>query len=186
MRAEHYVDIDVPGNKKGGGLPRPVLAGAILRVLHGAFRRHPGKFALALPGKDKSHFTCLRVFSQTRGDLDLLVAAVENNPAIRDYGRIGYPRLIPERYDGPWKQYSRFRIPTRKADRHPEDALRARRIAQADHKKLPFFILSSVTSGQRFGLYVEVGTAAAHREECMPDSYGLSVATRPFAVPDLP
>jgi hypothetical protein len=186
MQPEHYVDIEVIGNEKGGGLPRPVVAGAILRVLHGAFRRHPGKFALALPAKEKSNFSCLRVFSQTRSDLDLLVATVESNPSIRDYGRIGYPRVIPEGYDGPWKRYSRFRIPTRKADRDPKDALRARRIAHADKHKLPFFILSSVTSGQRFGLYIEVSPAELNREECMPDSYGLSVSTRPFAVPDLP
>lgn len=186
MRPAHYVNIDVPGNEKGGGLPRPVVAGAILRVLHGAFRRHPGKFALALPGKDNSLFTCIRVFSQTRGELDLLVDAIVDNPSIRDYGRIGYPRAVPEKFDGPWKRYSRFRIPTRKADRDPDHALRIRRIAQADENKLPFFILSSVSSGQRFGLYVEIGSAADHQGECIPDSYGLSVATRSFAVPDLP
>lgn len=186
MRPAHYVTIDIPGNEKGGGLPRPVVAGAILRVLHGAFRRHPGKYALALPGKDKNLFNCIRVFSQTRGDLDLLVDAIVDNPAIRDYGHIGYPRAVPENFDGPWKRYSRFRIPTRKADRDPDHALRTRRIAQADENKQPFFILSSVSTGQRFGLYVQIGPATDHQGECMPDSYGLSVASRPFALPDLP
>ncbi len=186
MQPQHYVDITVVGNGKGVGLPLPIVAGAILRVLHGAFRRHPGKFALALPVKDKSHFACLRVFAQSRDDLDLLVAAVEINPVIRDYGRIGYPHGIPEGYDGQWKQYSRFRIPTRKADRDPDDALRSRRIAYADENGLPFFIVSSDSTKQRFGIYIKVDLANANQAECMPDSYGLSVCTRQFAVPDLP
>lgn len=186
MQPKHYVDITVAGNDKGVGLPRPVVAGAILRVLHGAFRRNPGKFALALPVKEKSHFACLRVFSETRDDLDLLVATIENNPVIRDYGQIGYPHVVPEGYDGPWKQYSRFRIPTRKADRDPEDALRSRRIAYADENNLPFFIVTSDTTKQRFGMYIKVDHAQTHQSECMPDSYGLSVSTRRFAVPDLP
>jgi hypothetical protein len=186
MRPEHYVTIDVISNEKGMGLPRPVVAAAIMRVLHGAFSHHPGKFALALPAKDNSPFACIRVFSKSREDLDLLVDAVENSPAIRDYGRIGYPRTVPEGYDGPWKRYSRFRIPTRKADRDPGDALRARRIAHADKTQLPFFIISSVSSGQRFGLYIEIGVESGNQDDCIPDSYGLSVSSRPFAVPDLP
>ncbi|RMH09771.1 MAG: type I-F CRISPR-associated endoribonuclease Cas6/Csy4 [Nitrospirae bacterium] len=183
MRPEHYVTIEVLGSEKGGGFPRPVLAGAILRVLHGVFRQHPGRFALALPG---SLFSGLRIFAQTREDLDLLVAAVEFHPAVRDYGRIGYPRTVPLDYSGPWKRYSRYRIPTRKSDREPDGRLRRTRIERADQKNLPYFTLSSSSSGQRFRLYFEVIENAAPSMECQPDSYGFSVASRPFSLPDLP
>jgi len=157
-----------------------VLAGAILRVLHGAFRQYPGKFALALPG---DLFSGLRVFGQTRADLDLLVTSIDSHPVIRDYGRIGYPRTIPPGYSGPWKSYSRFRIPTRKSDREPDGRLRRARIEKADQEKLPFFVLSSTSSGQRFSLYLEVAEGTAPAGECLPDSYGFSVASRPFALP---
>lgn len=183
MRPEHYFTIEVPESGRGSGFPRPVVAGAILRVLHGAFRQYPGKFALALPGE---LFSGLRVFAQSREDLDLLVASIDAHPVIRDYARIGYPRTVPPGYAGTWKQYSRYRIPTRKADREPDGRLRRARIERADQGKLPFFIIPSRSSGQRFSLYLEVSEGIASAGECMPDSYGFSVASRPFSLPELP
>jgi hypothetical protein len=63
--------------------------------------------------------------------------------------------------------------------------LRERRMRRADEGRFPFFIMQSRGTGQQFGLYVEIRPAGA-TGDCAPDSYGLSVATRPFALPDLP
>lgn len=182
MNPQHYVDIEIRGSESGGGFPRPVLAGAILRALHGAFRKHPGKFALALPG---SPFTALRVFAEGREDLDTLHEEVGTHPAVRDYGRFGYPQNVPSDYKGPWKRYARFRIPTRKADRSSDSRLRRARLEKAGEDNLPFFPMHSNTSGQSFSLHVEVQDTSGPLEECLPDSYGLSVASRPFALPDV-
>lgn len=182
MKPQHFVDIEVRGGEKGGDIPHPVLAGAMLRVLHGVFREYPGKFALALP---RRHFSRLRVFAETREDLDLLVSSVRNHPAIRNYGQIGYPDSVPSDFAGPWKRYSRFRIPTRKADRTPNNRLRRSRMEKAEQKNIPFFPMISYTSGQRFSLHVDIQNVSGCLEECQPDSYGLSVASKPFALPDL-
>lgn len=182
MKPQHFVDIEVRGGEKGEGISSPVLAGAILRVLHGAFREYPGKFALALPDRP---FSRLRVFAENRGDLDTLVRSVRNHPAIRDYGRIGYPDSVPPDFSGPWKRYSRFRIPTRKADRDPDSRLRRSRMEIARQNSIPFFPMTSHTSGQRFSLHIEIQSVDGYLGECLPDGYGLSVASKPFALPVL-
>lgn len=271
MKPQHYVDFqialperepDTPSPKyehvQGSGttLPAPVIAGAMLKVLHGLFGQQPGRYALALPKHQSAPFAALRVFAENRDDLDELVQAVEGHPVIRDYSRIGYPRKIPKDHDGPWVEFRRYRIPSRKAGRKPGDILRERRMMQAEERRLPYFILNSLSTGQQFGLYVEVLHYATpnanpvestpHRGEmegdvdelsktvpsphggglgrervksgaspsvertnprtpcptlfipsgdgvnstaipdCQPDSYGLSVSSRPFALPDLP
>jgi hypothetical protein len=193
MNPRHYVDFAIadPGDPSpriqgaGAGLPAPLVAGAVLKVLHGAFGARPGRFALALPHYRTAAFAALRVFAGGRDDLDALVETVEGHPAIRDYSRIGYPRTVPAHYDGDWIEFRRYRIPSRKACRKPDDTLRERRMRRADEGRFPFFIMQSRGTGQQFGLYVEIRPAGA-TGDCAPDSYGLSVATRPFALPDLP
>lgn len=193
MIPAHYVDFSLavlePESSRvqgcGAGLPAPVVAGAMLKVLHGVFGREPGRFALCLPQHRTAPFAALRVFAAERGDLDELVEGVGDHPVIRDYGHIGYPRRVPADWDGGWVEFRRYRIPSRKAGRKPDDTLRQRRMEQAERRRLPYFILQSASNGQQFGLYLQVlpgGTAT----DCRPDSYGLSVSSRPFALPDLP
>lgn len=199
MTPQQYVDFtlaapepDLPGAKhartlgSGTTLPAPVIAGAMLKVLHGVFGQEPGRYALALPKHASAPFAALRVFAAGREDLDGLVQGVEGHPVIRDYARIGYPRKVPADWDGPWLEFRRYRIPSRKAGRKPGDMLRERRMAQAEERRLPYFILQSRSNGQQFGLYLEILPAGAPGGEARPDGYGLSVPTRPFALPDLP
>lgn len=199
MKPQHYVDFslaapepDTPAAKYarpqgyGTTLPAPVIAGAMLKVLHGVFGQQPGRYALALPRYPDSPFNALRVFASERDELDGLVQGVEGHPVIRDYAYIGERRKVPLDWSGPWREFRRYRIPSRKSGRKPDDTLRERRMAQAEERRLPYFILHSRSNGQQFGLYLEVLPADAMPDDCQPDSYGLSVASRPFALPDLP
>lgn len=201
MNPRHYLDFAIAGpdgngeeaREPGGGagLPAPVVAGAALKVLHGAFKPRPGRFALALPRFGERPFAALRVFTGSRDDLDELVAAVEGHPVIRDYLRLGYPRRVPADDPGSWTEFRRYRIPARRSCRKPGDDLRERRMARAEDGRFPYFILHSESTGQQFGLYVEILSLPAppggeSGADCQPDSYGLSVASRPFALPDLP
>lgn len=190
MIPRHYVDFNLQNGGRGAGLPPPVLAGAALRVLHGVFKQQPGRYALALPGFAEAPFAKLRVFAGERDDLDLLQEAISGHHVFQEQVQLGYPRKVAQTYEGPWLRYARYRIPSRKAGRHPEDSLRQRRMAQADERRLPYFILNSQSTGQQFGLYIAIESAESHADwqnrDIAPDSYGLSVASRAFALPDLP
>ena len=189
MKPLIYVDLEIlAGDPDGEAMSAPVLAGAALEVLHGAFRRQPGRYALALPGvlmeeARIQHWT-LRVFAGSRDDLDALVAAVADHAVVRDYARLGYPRLVPEAFSGPWIEYRRYRIPAQRSLRKPADTLRERRMQAAHEQKLPFFQTRSRSNEQSFRVFVQA-LAGASGAECQPDSYGLSVSSRPFAVPRL-
>ncbi|HRY16406.1 MAG TPA: type I-F CRISPR-associated endoribonuclease Cas6/Csy4 [Candidatus Competibacteraceae bacterium] len=190
MKPAIYVDLEMLAGGSGGEpMPAPVLAGAALNVLHGAFRQWPGRYALALPGVSPDQANApgrmLRVFAGSRDDLDALVAATGGHPVIRDYTRIGYPRPVPGAFSGPWIEYRRYRIPSRKSLRKPDDTLRERRMQAARERGLPFFQIRSRSNGQPFMLYVQALEVTAGGAGCQPDSYGLSVSSRPFAVPRL-
>ena len=189
MKPVVYVDLEVlAGGHDGESMPAPILAGAALEVLHGAFRQWPGRYALALPdvSPDKANAPgrILRVFAGSRDDLDALVAAVRDHAVIRDYARLGYPCVVPETFSGPWVEYRRYRIPAQRSLRKPADTLRERRMEAAHEQKLPFFQTRSRSNEQSFRVFVQA-LAGASGAECQPDSYGLSVSSRPFAVPRL-
>lgn len=185
-----YVDLTLQIGGKDTSLPAPVLAGAALRVLHGVFKHYPNRYALALPGFETAPFVKLRIFAADRDALDTLVESISGHNLIKDYVQLGYPRKVSQDFDGAWLRYSRYRIPSRKSGRHVEDGLRQRRMDQADQRRLPYFILSSQSNGQQFGLYVAIDPVTAPVEwqsgDMQPDSYGLSIASRAFALPDLP
>lgn len=190
MQPVVYVDLEVLAGDGGGeSMPAPILAGAALDVLHGAFRQQPGRYVLALPDVAPDRACApgriLRVFAGSRDDLDALVAAVGGHPIIRDYTRIGYPHPVPAAFSGPWIEYRRYRIPSQKSLRKPGDTLRERRMQSASERGLPFFQMRSRSNGQSFMLYVQVLDAAIGNAECRPDCYGLSVSSRSFAVPRL-
>lgn len=189
MIPRHYLDFSLGGAGNGAGLPPPVVAGAALKVLHGAFKQQAGRYALALPNFEATPFAALRVFAGEREHLDDLANSVETHPVMHDYALQGRIRKVPEPFGGAWREYRRYRIPARRACRKPNDDLRERRMARADMGRFPYFILSSRSTGQQFGLYVEILSIPAGSGEgvrdAQPDSYGLSVSSRPFALPDV-
>ena len=191
MKPAIYFDLNVLAGDDGGeSIPAPILAGAALDVLHGAFRQNPGRYALALPnvlpGKTNAPRRILRVFAGNRDDLDTLVAMIIGHPVIRDYTRIGYPRPVPTDFQGPWIEYRRYRIPAQKSLRKPDDTLRERRLQAAKEQGLPYFYARSRSTHQQFVLYVQAVASQTGSTECQPDSYGLSVSSRPFSIPQMP
>ena len=173
-----YVDIKLRGQGS------PVAAAIVLRVLHGVFRHQPGQYALALPDFPRT-FPRMRVFAQSRDELDRLVAATENHPTFKEMGLFGYPKQVPQDFQGPWVSYQRYRIPSRKAERKPDGTLRLRRILAADEAKLPYFSLRSDSNGNVWRLYVEA-VEAAPSTNLQPDGYGLATTSKPFGLPSLP
>lgn len=188
MRPLVYVDIRVTGVRHDGVGPAtpPRVCSALMKVLHGAFSQSPGTYAVALPGENARAFSVIRVFAERREDLDQLVERTEAHPLFTQHTRFGYPKAVPEDFAGEYREYHRYRIPTRKADRRKEGQRRLRRILHADEAKLPYFVLQSRSNRSIFGLRVECRPGARPDGDCVPDNYGLSVTTRSFAVPHIP
>jgi hypothetical protein len=186
MNPSVYLDLEVrngasTGEARWSSLP---VVTRLMSILHGVFRTYPGRFALAFPrmraGEAYHPGHIVRVFAEKREDLDFLVSDLDSNPRIAGYVRIGYARPVPAEFPGPWKEYRRFRIPGRGSRL---ERCRAYRIQAGD--TLPYFKLGSRSTGQTFSIRIECRDGAPSAR-CQPDSYGLSVATRQFALPQLP
>ena len=181
MKPTHYVDFQMIAGDDT--LSLPVVTNAVYAVLHGAFRQlEKHRFALALPKAGKTGVgDVLRIFSSDRDSLDALVEAVSNHTTVRDYSKILYPRAIPENYQGDWVVFRRFRIPNRNADRKEDQALNGRKKHEAEKRRLPYFNIKSRSTQKFFRLYVDVKSSQPVEGE--PDSYGLSRAENPIALP---
>jgi len=169
-------------------LPRPMAASAVARVLHGAFRKHPGRYALAMPGKKKHPLSVLRVFASTRDELDTLIGNIRDAKALTEQAVIHYPRSVPEGYSGTWSLYQRFRIPARRSERIPGRSVRLKRVQEANANELSFFQMKSESNGGRFRLYWEVRPFLEPeplKADMHPDSWGLSTTTSPVPLPDI-
>lgn len=176
----HYADIWVTDKQA-----KPLAAALIVKKLHESFSLVPSSYALALPDYGNRVFRRLRVFASSRDELDQLVATINDDEAFNNYGRFGYPQVIPEDFAGPWACYTRYRIPTRKQERKEDGTVRIRRMQYAECKQIPFFAIASKSTKQAFRLHVQMLPGAPNQGECHPDSYGLSVTSRQFSVPVL-
>ncbi|MBT2770714.1 type I-F CRISPR-associated endoribonuclease Cas6/Csy4 [Halomonas sp. ISL-60] len=184
MQPNWFCDIEVGSTP----LPRPMAASAIARVMHGAFRQHPGRYALAMPSQKRPPHSVLRVFASTRDELDTLIDAIRDAKALTEQAVIHYPRAVPEDYDGSWSIYQRFRIPARRSERIPGRSVRLKRVQEANANELSFFQMQSNSNGGRFRLYWEVkphSDGMSENNEAHPDSWGLSTTTSPIPLPDI-
>lgn len=181
MKPAAYFDITAKSREDRGTL---AVVNRLMSILHGAIRQMPGRFALAFPqarqGGRRHPGRLIRVFAESREVLDDLVAAIEAHQVVRESAHLGYARSVPADFAGPWREYRRYRIPSRKSRLK---RARSMRIEAAD--EMPYFRLTSRSNEQGFSLYLAVQPGRGPGD-CQPDSYGLSVATRPFALPDLP
>ena len=185
MQPKWYVNIDLTGAQENAGLPPAVLRNKLLSILHPLFKAHPYVFALALPNGQKR----LRVFASLREELVMLEERLNPQPWIRDYTKFGQPIQVPDDFSGTWTSFSRYRIPTEKYDRKQGDEhgqLRQRRIQTAERERMDYFMLRSKSTSQSFTLIIQRKKGEASVGDCFPNSYGFSVADRPFTLPDLP
>lgn len=184
MQPRWYCDIEV----RSAPLPRPTAASNMVRVMHGAFRKAPGRYALAMPAHNRLPHSVLRVFAASRDELDTLIENIRDAKTLAEQGVIQYPRAVPEDYAGTWSVYERFRIPSRRAERIPGQSVRLKRIQEAGAQELPFFQMKSDSNGGRFRLYWKPQPYTAERpndHDSQPDSWGLSTSTNPVPLPDL-
>lgn len=189
MKPNFYFDIRMLNATKNGPGSAPAIPvmTRVVNMLHGMRRARAAKIAVAFPemrvGERRHPGTVVRVFAESREELDSVVEDVLANSRVNPYVQLHYPRAVPKDFKGKWIEYRRFRVSgTAKADP-------AKRVQQlAESEKLPYFRLSSKQTGQVFSLHVvcvPVEAPEDYREtvECEPDSYGLSVEQRSFALP---
>lgn len=178
MQPRYYFDIAIQPGFSG-----PVMD-MLMNTLHLAFARSDRQYAVAWPyaqrGKRRSLGSIVRVFSSSRDALDDLVTCVSSASVVDQYCAIMPIRSVPADFEGDWLEYRRIRVPGRRSAF--ADA-RLKRLEEAE--KLPHFRVFSRSTGQRFPLFVDVIMHDAAADECRPDGYGLSVATRAFRLPAL-
>jgi len=184
MQPNWFCDIEV----RNTPLPQPMAASAIARVMHGAFRKKPGCYALAMPNKKRQPHSVLRVFASSRDELDELIDNTREAKALTEQAVIHYPRAVPEDYSGSWSIYQRFRIPARRSERISGRSVRLKRVQEANANKLPFFQMQSESNGGQFRLYWETHPYLGSNplnQDVHPDSWGLSTTTSPVPLPDI-
>jgi hypothetical protein len=168
----------------GEGITANALRNRLMPMLHHAFKAAPGVFALGLMLEQGG----VRVFSQDphAHQLTDLGSELASRPLVRDYGAI--TAVAPVVAPSAWVAFRRFRVPTERSDRNadPEtgSALRAKRLAEAAQRRLPYVEMASTSNGGRFKLTVSPEKRSeAERGVYAPDGYGLASATRDFALP---
>jgi len=198
VKIQWYVDLisgQPLGSRGPSGTAIDALASA-LRLAHGTAAAQNFKFATALPqmrcGERPHPGGVLRFFAEERRHLDAICEAVRARPQVADSLVIARVRPVPVGFPAS-VAYMKFLIASRKsaARVHGEERRRAR-IARGD--LLPYFKVRSSSTGQGFSLRVEHKRLSAEEarerpvenENAEPNSYGLSVRTRPFFLPDLP
>lgn len=148
----------------------------IFKYLHGMFRRFEYfKFGIAFP---KNY---IQVFANDSSYLELLVEEINS---IESMMELCYVSKILEidtsTFTGTWKSYTRFKIPTRKADSTENHRRRFARLLQADSSNMLYFN----TSKTRYYINIlEYDTNPFGSDEILSNTYGIARATSMFCVP---
>ncbi len=185
MKPHAYFDIEVRGAASSGAgqIPALPVVTRLISLLHSIFRDHPSKFAMALPGMRTGEMRhtghIVRVFTENRDDLYFVQDALQQNERIHGYVLYGRHSDVPENFNGEWIEYRRYRIP---GTRSRLEKCREYRMNHAD--SLPYVRLGSKSTGQAFSLYFEL-RPGEKTGDCAPDSYGLSIPTKRFCLPDI-
>lgn len=129
----------------------------------------------------------VRVFSDNKADIELLQEILEENPIINLFRYTRIKEVDLDSYAGSWISFVKFKIPTRKADRHEGSPLRRKRLILADESEDIFYRnVKSVSSKSNFRYYIQVvKTDNYDYQDWKTNGYGLSTCTNPVAFPDL-
>lgn len=182
---KEYFDVEVRGASSSGGgrIPALPVVTRLVSILHGIFREYPGRFALAFPrmqtGEHRHPGHVVRLFASSRDDLDIVHKALEENDRIAKYVRTGYPKKVPDDFNGPWVEFRRYRIPG-----NGSRLLQCRSYRLKAGENLPFLRLMSKGNRNVFSFHIE-RREGKRPATCQPDSYGFSVPSRAFALPEL-
>lgn len=185
MTPKEYFDIEVRGASSSGKgrIPALPVVTRLVFILHGIFRKYPDRFALAFPrmqtGELRHPGHVVRLFAGSRDDLDIVHNALEENDRIAGYVRTNYQKKVPDNFNGPWKEFRRYRIPG-----NSSRLLQCRDYRLKASENLPFLRLMSKGNRNVFSFHIEQ-REGERPETCQPDSYGFSVPSRAFALPAL-
>lgn len=220
MQANYYLDIHIMDSADDGELTLAHLRNQIYSILHGVFREIPNTFALALEisAKQKAkmrkkelkyhapvlpQYDVLRIFAAEQNSLEQLIDRIKGHWKVRDYAILNHPTTVPTAKITGFRSYFRFRIPTLKTERNAAEkteSRNARRLKEA--KKMPYFKVSSQSTGQGFTVNIEIldvdlnhphyglpenytNPDNPHVKDLngLPDSYGLARKQQAFALP---
>jgi hypothetical protein len=156
----------------------------LMTVLHGVFRDNPARFALAYPEMQTGEFRhpggIVRVFADYPDDLLALAHMVDHHGLLDFKVKVkAEVQKVPDDFGGPWVEYRRMRVPNQKSRLE-----KCREWCLGHVETLPHFDVHSRSTGQYFTVFVEPMDGVSV-EDATPDSYGLSVKTRSFALPSL-
>jgi len=151
-------------------------------ILHGIGREHGVRFAIAIPEArigDRAHTgRILQVFSDEA--IALIHDQISKRANIAEYIKIGAIGEVP--VASSYTSYALFSIPRRSSG---VAELRAKRLIEG--ARLPYFRVASKSTQQAFSVRVKPTKieADALSDDVEPNSYGLSVASRAFSLPDV-
>ncbi len=191
MEPAAYCTLEVRGAAAGGfgTLVVPVLQ-RTMTVLHSIFSRQPGHHAIDFPDHCPGSISkrprlghTIRLFSVSRESCEQVLDALEGDKILMEYLMLGRIRSFsPVHHDGTWASVHRFRVAprTQPGNRHAD-------IERQNHQGMPFLILRSQSTGQRFSLMLDrrlhADRSGAPSGE--PNGYGLSERNRPVYLPVL-
>ena len=177
MDASHYLQLTAIGQ-----CPMDVI-NRVFTVLHGVRQSHSLVFALAFPqmktGNRPHPGNVVQVFSDNV-TLDAVVAELRLNNFIIDYVHVSRVKPVPDDVNT-YSQYALFRVPNRNVRTQQN---RINRLTDAE--QLPYVKVASKSNGQIFSLRIKRTSQDNPSASIEPNSYGLAVSTRPFALPDIP
>jgi CRISPR-associated endoribonuclease Cas6/Csy4 subtype I-F len=189
MQPDYYADLTL---RSAAGVTVPVIASAVMQILHSVFTENPNRYALAFPamkmGDAPTPGHILRLFSESRDEIETASDRIEQNTRLSPFVITGRIRRTPEQYEGEWVEYQRYRVPARrgKSEEHQEKRLRLRAKRLEEARNLPYFLLSSASTQQSFSIMIQQHIYPSRIEPTgSTDSYGLSRKEAPLLLPRL-
>jgi CRISPR-associated protein (Cas_Csy4) len=184
MKSNFYIDISAI---EGEDLVSYDVLAKAFHVLHGAFSKSNGRYAVAFPtckisAKGRSLGNTIRVFASESSHIFELMEATREHFVIRDYVHFSAIKSVPSDYSGSWSIYRRARLVKTSATQINSDK---------NLSAIPFLEIKS-SSGNRFPLRILKESSIPQVEEFMPNTYGLAALgnrngkqSNIFSLPDL-
>jgi len=177
MKTTHYLQLTAIGQGQMHVINR------LANLLHGIKSANTLTFALAFPqmktGNRPHTGNVIQVFSD-ESTLGVIFKELKDKPFIIDYVHLGRIKTVPDSIES-YTEYALFRVPNRKT--RTIDT-RLRRITAAE--SLPYLRVTSKSNGQAFSVRIKSTRHEKPSNLIKPNSYGLAVTSRPFALPDIP
>lgn len=170
---------------RGGPLTPAKTLAAVVATLHAKGVLSGGQVALAFPQATQGDLPSpgfqIRAWAATTEALEQARAVLQTLNGVS----VGGVEHLPH-WNGEWRGYFRYRVPSRRQkDQTPERlAARARRRAHrlSASDQMPYLNIQSLSGKQNFRLFIDT-QMGEQPFEALPNSYGLASADNPFFLP---